>query len=99
MWTDIRESRISVSPRSLLLARPSLSSSRHSSKICRHGQCRLLRGWMNHLRKLGLALFVFLGLGLLSGKPSGPRRAGLHRRSASALSLLTEAAYPSPDIR
>ena len=35
--------------------------------ICRSRKFRVTKGGMNHLRKLGLASFLFLGLGLFCG--------------------------------
>ena len=42
---------------------------------------------MNHLRKLGLASFVFLGLGLLSGKLLGPAT-GSPPQTAAIIALI-----------
>ena len=40
--------------------------------VCRLGVDRLITSPMNHLRKLGLAAFCFLGLGVVSGAMAGP---------------------------
>ncbi len=49
------------------LSNTDVAVSVNSFAVCRDREHRVSKGGMNHLRKLGLASFLFLGLGLFCG--------------------------------